>query len=116
MKQRFLLTGILATALLVSCDKNNNELVENTPVENVVRITSAGFTPSRLEVGITSTVTWKDEDQGSHTVTANEDKFNSGTMLPNASYNYTFNTAGEYPYHCSNHPSETGMIVVKATR
>jgi plastocyanin len=116
MKQRFLLTSILATALFVSCDKNNDELAENIPAENIVRITSGGFSPSRLEVPINSTVTWKDEDQGSHTVTGDAGKFDSGVMLPNATYNYEFNTAGEYPYHCSNHAGETGIIVVNAIR
>lgn len=38
--------------------------------------------------------------------------FDSGTILTNGTYSYTFSTAGTYPYHCTSHSSMTATVKV----
>jgi plastocyanin len=47
----------------------------------------------------------------SHTVTADDGSFDSGTLSSGKSFSYTFNTAGDFPYHCTFHggPGGEGM-------
>ncbi|MGH2478592.1 MAG: cupredoxin domain-containing protein, partial [Ktedonobacteraceae bacterium] len=66
------------------------------------------------------TVTWKNKSSMHHTVTADDDSFNSGFVEPGASYSRTFLRPGRYPYHCVLHGSElgagmAGVIIVAPT-
>jgi plastocyanin len=74
-----------------------------------------GFTPSTLTVviGVNNTVTWLNRDQSIHTVTATDKSFDSGNILPGASFTYTFTTAGTYTYVCVYHSWMKGTVVVK---
>jgi len=47
-----------------------------------------------------------------HTVTADGDAFNSGTVSPNTTITMTFATPGTYPFHCQIHPYMTGTLTV----
>jgi plastocyanin len=56
-------------------------------------------------------------DSAAHTVTsgapANHDgEFDSGMMMVNQTYEFTFTDAGEYDYHCMLHPWMTGKVMV----
>ena len=73
------------------------------------------FSPSSITVvvGINNTVTWTNDDVGTHTVTADNEAFDSGYMDPGQSWNYTFTSPGTYPYHCTLHPWMKGTVIVK---
>lgn len=79
------------------------------------------FTPRELQITVGQTVTWKNTSSMHHTVTADDDSFNSGFVEPGASYSRTFLHPGRYPYHCVLHGSELGtgmagvIIVVAAS-
>jgi plastocyanin len=47
-----------------------------------------------------------------HTVTADDDSFDSGQLAKNASFSHTFTEVGVVPYHCENHPQMTGKVTV----
>jgi len=91
--------------------------------EAKVDITDTGFTPAKLEVKAGQTVVWKNTTQKEHTVTADEKKpgeaaddkpiFDSGPLKPGAVFQHTFDKAGTYGYHCSNHKDMKGSVVVK---
>jgi plastocyanin len=70
------------------------------------------FTPATITVTAGTTVTWKNNDNMTHTVTANDDSYDSGNIGSGSSFSKTFSIAGTYPYHCSIHPSMTGKVVV----
>jgi plastocyanin len=70
------------------------------------------FTPATITVTAGTTVTWKNNDNMTHTVTANDDSYDSGNIGAGSSFSKTFSIAGTYPYHCSIHPSMTGKVVV----
>ncbi len=77
-----------------------------------VSMANRAFTPSTLTISAGSTVTWINDDDDDHTVTANDASFNSGTMGPGATYSRTFPAAGTFAYFCVFHADMTGTIVV----
>lgn len=64
-------------------------------------------------IGVNNTVTWVNNDQAIHTVTASDNSFNSGNILPGASFTYTFTTPGTFTYSCIYHSWMKGTVVVK---
>ena len=58
------------------------------------------------------TVIWTNAG-GTHTVTSDDGNFtSSGTLSTGVTYEYTFATAGVFPYHCNFHSSMVGTITV----
>jgi plastocyanin len=54
-------------------------------------------------IGTNNTVTFVNEDAVKHTVTATDNSFNSGDILPGGSWVHTFTTPGTYTYYCIYH-------------
>jgi len=71
------------------------------------------FVPSSLTVAVGDTVTWASIDSPDHTVTADDDSFDSGTLSNGDTFDHTFDEAGDYAYHCEIHSSMTGTITVE---
>src|ERR1043166_3780708 len=71
---------------------------------------SMAYSPANVTINRGDTVTWTNKDTITHTVTSNTSVFNSGNMGANATFSFTFNNPGSFPYHCSIHLSMTGTI------
>jgi plastocyanin len=71
------------------------------------------FMPDMIEVSIGATVTWMNKDGPTHAVVSDTEAFSSSTIVTGQSYSYTFETAGNYSYHCGIHPNMYGVIIVK---
>jgi plastocyanin len=69
-------------------------------------------TPVRIKVGDTVTWTWEDSS-ASHTVTADDGKFDSSLLEKGATYSQKFSAAGTIKYHCSVHPAMLGQVIVQ---
>lgn len=80
---------------------------------NTVTIKNLSFNPASLEVSKGTTVTWVNDDATEHTVTSNDKVIDSQPIAPQSKFEFTFNEAGEFGYHCSIHPTMTGKIIVK---
>jgi plastocyanin len=80
-----------------------------------VSIQNNAFSQSSVQVTSGGMVTWKNNDNEDHTVTANDGSFESGHITPGSTYSKVFTTTGTYLYHCSLHPEMTGTVVVVAT-
>ena len=66
-----------------------------------------------VQVKVGKTVTWVNKDTVTHTVTSDASSlFDSGFMPTGATFQFTFTTAGTYPYYCTVHPFMKGTIVV----
>lgn len=76
------------------------------------------FTPEALTVKAGTTVTWRNEDGTEHSVTsgtveqgpasvspAADGTFDSGLLGSNATFTFTFQSPGTYPYFCTLHPA-----------
>lgn len=77
-----------------------------------VSIVNSKYEPKKLSVVEGSTVKWTNKE-GSHTVTSDDDAFNSKVLQPNDSFSYQFTKPGTYQYHCKLHgASMSGTITV----
>jgi plastocyanin len=80
------------------------------------RVEDFSFQPARLEVKAGTTVTWTNQGQVIHTVTAEDGSFDSGEIDAGAKGSITFSRPGTYAYHCTPHPFMKGVIVVSEGR
>jgi plastocyanin len=78
-----------------------------------VNISGFAFVPSTLTVSVGTTVTWTNNDSVSHTVTSNDDLFDSGNLAKGATFSHTFEQKGTFNYQCTIHPFMTGEIIVE---
>ena len=115
--------GILISGLTIySCSKsggddppannnnNNNNNGGNNNDPNTVNITGMSFAAITVKAG--TTVKWTNNDNTAHTVTADDNSFDSGNIPAGGSYSRTFNTAGTINYHCKLHSGMTGKVTV----
>ena len=73
------------------------------------------FSPRALTINEGDTVVWTNADSQDHTVTSDIGLFDSGTIVPGASFTFTFDNAGTFSYVCNIHPAMTGTITVQST-
>lgn len=71
------------------------------------------FNPDNVEINAGESVTWVNDDSSSHTVTSDDEAFDSGTIAPGETFALDFPTAGSFPYHCDFHTSMKGTVIVK---
>jgi plastocyanin len=71
------------------------------------------FIPGEITVAPGTTVTWVNRETMPHTVVDTNKGFRSKTLAKDASFSFTFATAGEYGYLCSIHPNMKGKVIVK---
>ena len=81
------------------------------------------YTPSTLTVPVGTTALWQNNDTLAHTVTSGASNatagtpdgvFDSGNLAPGASWSYTFDEVGMFPYYCTPHPWMIGTVEVTA--
>jgi len=96
-----------------SCSKSSyNASGGGTPPENPVYMRGSVFSVPNLTISAGSKVTWINDDNMVHTVTANDASFSSGDINPGSSFSYTFNTVGTYNYYCTHHAGMTAVVTV----
>ena len=101
--------GLFMTACSKS-DMNGSGILH--PAE-MVTIQSMAFQPATVTVVEGTMITWTNKDGVAHTVTSNNGtSFNSGNISSQGTFSFTPTVAGSYAYHCSNHPTETGIVQV----
>jgi len=71
------------------------------------------FDPPQISVPTGSMVFWTNDDSIQHTVTSDEGLFDAGPISPGNTFENTFDSAGEFSYHCAIHPFMTGVVLVK---
>ena len=91
---------------------------------HTVRVSALTFDPQVLTINVGDTVDWRPPSvtTGNHNVVEDDGSFSSGNPVYKVVYSHTFNSAGDFPYHCtgtdgSNYPGASrhkGRIVVQA--
>jgi plastocyanin len=86
---------------------------------NSATLGDKAYVPNPAEVKVGESVTWTNDDSQIHTATSGtvggEDSgsvFDSGILSPKATFDFTFDTAGEYSFYCTLHPQMFGKVVV----
>ncbi|MHB8671635.1 MAG: cupredoxin domain-containing protein [Acidimicrobiales bacterium] len=82
-----------------------------------ISIRNFAFSPNPLRVAPgTRVVTTNREDastgRATHTWTSDTGQWNSGDIVPGATYAFVFPTPGTFPYHCNIHASMHGTVIV----
>ena len=75
-------------------------------------LTLTAYNPNPVTVAVGTTIRWTNTDSVAHTSTADGSAWNSGTLEAGAHFDFTFQAAGTFPYHCAFHPGMVGSIVV----
>lgn len=83
------------------------------PKAVVVHIKDFAFVPATVTVRAGQTITFVEDDEASHTVTAENKSFDSGYMKQHDRWSHVFTTAGTYPYVCAYHSTMHGTVVVR---
>lgn len=73
-----------------------------------VSVVDNEFDPAQLEVASGTTVTWTNNGDLPHTVTADNGSFESGNLDPGGTFEQSFSEAGEYSYYCEYHGASGG--------
>jgi plastocyanin len=95
------------------CKRTDCPNMTVTPTTEDIVMLNTVFSPAEKTITKGTTVRWKNEDPYAHTVTSDDNIFNSGNLNQGQMFEYTFNTAGTYHYHCIYHaPAMKGTITV----
>jgi nitrite reductase (NO-forming) len=73
----------------------------------------ADYSVNVLTIKVGTTVTWTNDDNQLHTVTAVDGSFDSGFLDPSATFSYTFGEVGDFEYFCLPHPWMRARVVVE---
>jgi plastocyanin len=71
-----------------------------------------GFAPGTDRIQPGTWVTWSNDGQDAHTVTALDGSFDSGNLDPSEGYSWYFDQPGTFEYVCALHPWMKGKIIV----
>ena len=78
-----------------------------------ITVSSAGYSDIEVTISAGQNVRWHNTASDSHTVTADDLTWGSGTMAEGVKYIKRFDEPGTYTYFCSYEPSFTGAIIVE---
>ncbi|GGI03034.1 hypothetical protein GCM10011354_02390 [Egicoccus halophilus] len=79
------------------------------------------FEPTTMEIPAGGTVTWRNDGQRPHTVTAIDRErdatgaFDSGEIIGTGTFSHTFDTPGTYVYHCEFHGRSEMVGIIEVT-
>lgn len=97
---------------------SNSTATDSGSAANTVKVVSdatnvGAFTPADISVKVGDTVTWSFQDeQASHTATADDGSFDSSTLAKGQTYQFKFTKAGKFTYKCNLHPQMKGTVTV----
>lgn len=80
-----------------------------------VQVISDGFNPPTINAAVGDTITWTNTDDRTHTVTARDRTFDSGTLDSGARWSFTTTRPGTFAYFCEFHPEMQGTLVVTSS-
>ena len=114
------LTGVsvVASACGSSAPSSSNTGSNTTPAGggaaggNTITIKNFNFSPKSLTVKAGTKITVHNEDNTTHTVTANDGSFNTGNIPGGGTATFTPTKAGSFPYICNIHQYMHGTLKV----
>jgi plastocyanin len=115
--KRSSIVAVLVLLLVAGCGGSSDDTTTTAAggagPSDAVAIDNFSFVPSELTVSVGDAVTWTNEQNVAHTVTADGGEFDSGNLAQGAEFSQTFDTTGTFSYSCAIHPSMTGTVTVE---
>ena len=110
-----LLPSICALAIAAPAGRADNPSFSAGVVGKSVVISNFQFAPRSVTIKAGATITWTNQE-GTHTVTADDNSWESPTLNAGKTFSRQFTKPGTYPYHCSFHGSPgadmSGVVTV----
>jgi len=80
-----------------------------------INVVGSSFSPRTVTIQVGDTVTWTNDHQGTHNVTADDGSFISGSPSTSWTFSHTFTSAGVFGFHCQVHGfmGMTGTVTVE---
>jgi plastocyanin len=104
-----------ALALVVTANTDAHGLIDpvSVTIVDAPRPQSQwGYAPVTRTIAPGTWVTWSNDGQDPHTVTAVDGSFDSGDLDPSEGFSWYFDQPGTFAYVCTLHPWMSGTIVV----
>jgi plastocyanin len=76
------------------------------------KVPDAFYVPNPIRVRAGQTVTWTNDDNDLHDVTADDGTFSSGPMAYRTTWRLRLTRPGTYRYFCTLHPDMHGTLIV----
>lgn len=96
---------VFATATIVALSPQPSQAANET----VSMRDTNKFNPEEVRIDPGDTVVWNNQGSKSHTVTADDRSFRSGTVKAGETYSHTFTEEGFYYYYCKFHGGKNGV-------
>jgi plastocyanin len=84
------------------------------PPELRVAMPGKVYAPGDVDILLGTAVVWQNTDSATHTVTADDDSFDSGHLRPGQEFTQAFSASGTVAYHCTIHRFMRGRLSVYA--
>lgn len=107
--------ALVAGGLLLLSLSAGLALAANGSVSIVENNGKYAYSPASVTVQQGTKVKWTNNSDAPHTVTADDSSFASDSFNENETFEQTFNTVGEFGYHCEIHEYMHAKVTVVAT-
>jgi plastocyanin len=87
---------------------------EAVEISEPAELTAWNYAPASISVPVDTSVVWKNTGRETHSITSQNQLFDSKLLDPDKSWSYTFDTPGVYRYFCVPHPWMKGTVIVIA--
>ena len=91
-------------------------LAASPPKKTVVHIRDDAFNPPSVTVRAGDVVSFVNDDDDAHTVTADDGSWDSEGLNQGQTWSRSFVKNGKIAYHCTVHPFMKGMLVVQPAK
>jgi plastocyanin len=109
--RRFLAASLGVAVLAgVACGKHDPTAIR--PGTLFVAARDSFFTPDTITIAVGFPIRWTNEGHVYHTVVSDSSLWASNVIAPTWWFEVEFDSAGTFPYHCSQHSGMTGTVIV----
>lgn len=78
-------------------------------IDTVIEIGDNFFNPAVIQINVGETIRWVNNGAMAHTTTAGDGLWDSGTLNPGETFDFTFNAEGVHDYVCVFHDGMAGI-------
>ena len=104
-------TIVLSAGVMVACSDDDDGTGPDG--SETVEMRDFSFSPATVTVEAGTAVRWVNEGNEAHNTRSETQVWSSADLPSGQSFNFTFPTAGTFPYVCTLHPGMEGTVIVQ---